>query len=386
MQTRYLVGSVVVAALLLYCVSRHNNNHYQRMTTPETTPSFGDTKKRLVVVAGGAGYIGSHTIVQLLSNGYRVLCIDNLVNSSPKSLERVQQIVGPSLGKELRFVKIDLTVSVDVDALFDKYASQISSVIHFAGLKAVGESIQMPVEYYRNNMESTFNLLRAMQKHGVKQIVFSSSATVYGEGNKPPLVETMGNLSPTNPYGRTKLFIEEVLRDVCIADNTFQAVLLRYFNPVGAHPSGLIGEDPQGIPNNLMPFILQVASGRREVLSIFGNDWPTPDGYAERDFLHVMDLADGHVAALKFAEPGAHIFNLGTGTPVSVKQLVEGVESACGKKIPQKVVGRRPGDLASVYANAKKAEKSLGWQAKRSVSEMCIDGWKWASQNPNGYN
>lgn len=335
---------------------------------------------KTVLVTGGAGYIGSHTVLVLQQAGYHVVVIDNLNNASAESLRRVTAITG----KEATFVEADVRDAAALNSIFSRF--NIDSVIHFAGLKAVGESVQKPLDYYENNLDSTFVLLRSMKKHGVNKIVFSSSATVYGVPDRVPITEDFP-LSATNPYGRTKLFLEYVLRDAAAADAELRVSLLRYFNPAGAHPSGTIGEDPSGIPNNLMPFITQVAVGRREKLSVFGGDYPTHDGTGVRDYIHVMDLAEGHLAALRFLdkEEGVSTFNLGTGKGYSVLDMVKAFEKSSGKQIPFQIVDRRPGDVAACYADPAKAAKELGWTAKRSLEEMCADSWRWQEKNPNGF-
>ena len=333
-----------------------------------------------ILVTGGAGYIGSHTVLELLDAGYDVLIADNFVNSKPAVLKRLAALAS----KPFDFEEVDLTDAAAMDALFDRYA--IDSVIHFAALKAVGESVQKPLEYFRNNLDSTLNLLFSMKKHGVKQIVFSSSATVYGDPVSVPIREDFA-LSVTNPYGRTKLMIEDMLRDVAVAETQFHICLLRYFNPVGAHASGQIGEDPSGIPNNLMPYIAQVAVGKRAALRIFGGDYPTPDGTGVRDYIHVVDLAKGHVAALKKLQEGAGVYtyNLGTGVGYSVLDVLHAFEKACGKTLPYEIVARRPGDVAACYADPEKAARELGWQAEYGIERMCTDAWRWQSQNPDGF-
>jgi UDP-glucose 4-epimerase len=334
-----------------------------------------------ILVTGGAGYIGSHTVLELLSIGHQVIVVDNLSNSSQESLHRVASITG----KSPVFYEIDLLDKEKLDAIFQNH--DIDSVIHFAGYKAVGESVQKPMMYYQNNIDSTLILCETMKKHGVTNIVFSSSATVYGDPETVPITEE-SPLSATNPYGRTKLFIEYILRDLYVSDNTWNIALLRYFNPVGAHKSGLIGEDPNDIPNNLMPFVSQVAVGKLEQLSVFGNDYPTPDGTGVRDYIHVVDLAIGHLKAIEKLEenPGLVIYNLGTGKGTSVLDMVQAFEKASGKKVPYKIAPRRPGDIATCYADPSKAEKELKWKAERGIEEMCNDAWKWQSENPNGYN
>lgn len=333
-----------------------------------------------ILVTGGAGYIGSHTCVELLNAGYEVIVVDNFSNSRKDSLNRVMEISG----KDLRFYEVDLLKRNDLDVVFKE--NQIDVVIHFAGLKAVGESVKMPLHYYHNNITGTLILCEIMKKYNVKNLVFSSSATVYGMPDRVPISEDFP-LSAMNPYGRTKLMIEEILRDLYISDNSWSIALLRYFNPIGAHESGRIGEDPNGIPNNLMPYITQVAVGKLKELKVFGNDYPTVDGTGVRDYIHVVDLAQGHLKALEkiISSNGVKAYNLGTGTGYSVLELVAAFEKASGKKIPYKIVDRRPGDIATCYANATKATKELDWKAKREVEEMCRDAWKWQSMNPNGY-
>ena len=338
-------------------------------------------KKMKILVTGGAGYIGSHTCVELLNKGMEVVVIDNLVNSREKSLERVRQITG----KELTFYRKDVRDRVALDEIFEKH--DINCVIHFAGLKAVGESVQMPLEYYDNNLFSTVTLCEAMRDHGVKNIVFSSSATVYSADNEVPLKETSRTGMCTNPYGWTKYMNEQILRDTAKAVDDWSVVLLRYFNPIGAHESGLIGEDPQGIPNNLMPYIAQVAVGRRDHLNIFGNDYPTHDGTGVRDYIHVVDLARGHVAAIEYMQEhrGESVFNLGTGTGYSVLDMVKAFERVTGRKIPYEIAPRRPGDLANVYASPDRSAELLGWKAQYGLDEMCRDIWNWQSKNPLGF-
>ena len=338
-----------------------------------------------VLVTGGAGYIGSHTLVCLLNLGYEVVVYDNLVNSSVKVLRRVEEITG----KHLEFVKGDITDNRALDDLFAKYS--IDAVIHFAALKAVGESSQLPLQYYETNVYGSLCLLKAMEKAGVNHFVYSSSATVYGEMNPSPYVETMELGSPSSPYGASKVMVERVLADTARVNPKFRAISLRYFNPVGAHPSGLIGEDPSGVPNNLLPFITQVAVGLRDSLSVFGGDYPTADGTCIRDYLHVMDLAEGHVAAIDWlAEKsnfnGVEAFNLGAGTGVSVLEIIASFEAATHQKINFEIVERRAGDLPAFWANADKADKVLNWQAKRTLVEMMEDAWRWQSKNPNGYS
>lgn len=333
-----------------------------------------------ILVAGGAGYIGSHTCLVLLEAGYEVVVADNLCNSKQESLRRVQELTG----KPIIFYQADVTEEAALEKIFTE--QQIDGVIHFAGLKAVGESVEQPIRYYYNNVVSTLNLCKVMQRHGVKKFVFSSSATVYGE-NEIPFVETMNLLPTTNPYGETKVMSERILKDLAAVQPDWSVALLRYFNPIGAHESGRIGEDPQGIPNNLMPYIAQVASGKRDRLRVWGNDYPTVDGTGVRDYIHVMDLAEGHVKALEKLEEekGVLIYNLGTGHGISVLQLLHAFEEANGLTIPYDICPRRAGDIAEFYADASKAEQELGWKAHRGVSNMCRDSWNWQKQNPQGY-
>jgi len=333
-----------------------------------------------VLVTGGAGYIGSHTCLELLKDGYDVVVVDNLANSKEESLNRVRELAG----RDLMFHKVDLLDRNALDGVFA--GSSIHAVVHFAGFKAVGESVTIPLSYYHNNITGTLILCQVMQKHHVKNLVFSSSATVYGDPHKVPITEDFP-LFATNPYGRTKLMIEEILRDIHRADETWNVALLRYFNPVGAHPSGRIGEDPNGIPNNLLPYITQVAVGKLSVLSVFGNDYPTPDGTGIRDYIHVVDLALGHLKALEklASNPGVVTYNLGTGQGYSVLEMVKAFEKASGKDVPYQIVGRRPGDIASCYADPTKAREELGWSTQRGIHEMCADAWKWQSGNPDGY-
>ena len=335
-----------------------------------------------ILVTGGAGYIGSHTCIELLNAGYEVVVLDNLYNSSEKSMERVKQITG----KDLTFYEADILDKEALEKIFDK--EQIDGVIHFAGLKAVGESVAKPLEYYHNNMTGTFNLCDVMRKHGCKNIIFSSSATVYGDPAFIPITEECPKGKITNPYGQTKGMLEQVLTDLWVADHEWNVVLLRYFNPIGAHESGLIGEDPKGIPNNLVPYIAQVAVGKLECLGVFGNDYDTPDGTGVRDYIHVVDLAKGHVKAMKKLEPGSgvSIYNLGTGNGYSVLQVVKAFEKACGKEIKYAIKPRRAGDIATCYCDASKAKRELGWEAEKGIEEMCADSWRWQSMNPNGYN
>jgi len=334
-----------------------------------------------ILVTGGAGYIGSHTCVELLNKGMDVVVVDNLVNASAKSLERVQQIAG----RDLSFYQIDVRDRNEMDRIFTKH--DIDCVIHFAGLKAVGESVSMPLEYYDNNLNSTIVLCQTMKDHGVKDIVFSSSATVYSSDNEVPLAEDSRTGMCTNPYGWTKYMNEQILRDTAKAVDDWSVSLLRYFNPIGAHSSGLIGEDPRGIPNNLMPYISQVAVGRREKLSVYGNDYDTHDGTGVRDYIHVVDLARGHVAAIEYMAKnrGESVFNLGTGTGYSVLDMVKAFEKASGVPIPYQIVDRRPGDIGTVYASPDKSAKLLGWKAQYTLEDMCRDAWAWQSKNPMGY-
>ena len=334
-----------------------------------------------VLVTGGAGYIGSHTCVELLAKGMDVVVVDNLVNSSPKAIERVEQISG----KHVDFYADDVRDRAKMDEIFSKH--KIDCVIHFAGLKAVGESVSMPLEYYDNNLNSTIVLCQTMREHGVKDIVFSSSATVYSSDNEMPLAENSRTGMCTNPYGWTKYMNEQILRDTANAVDDWSVSLLRYFNPIGAHSSGLIGEDPRGIPNNLMPYISQVAIGRREKLSVFGSDYNTHDGTGVRDYIHVVDLARGHVAAIEYMvkNRGESVFNLGTGTGYSVLDMVKAFEKASGVSVPYQIVDRRPGDVGTVYASPDKSAQLLGWKAQYSLEDMCRDTWNWQSKNPMGY-
>lgn len=335
-----------------------------------------------ILCTGGAGYIGSHTCVELLKEGYDVVVLDNLSNSSEVALDRVEQITG----KSVNFYEADI---LDVDALEKVFsAEKIDAVIHFAGLKAVGESVEKPLEYYQNNIAGTLNLCDVMRRHGVKNIIFSSSATVYGDPAFIPITEECPKGSPTNPYGWTKSMIEQILIDLQKSDPEWNVVILRYFNPIGAHESGLIGEDPKGIPNNLVPYIAQVAICKREALGVFGNDYDTPDGTGVRDYIHVVDLARGHVKALKKIEPGSgvSIYNLGTGNGYSVFDVLHAYEKACGRTLPYEVKPRRAGDIATCYCNAEKAATELGWKAEKNIDDMCADSWNWQSRNPDGYN
>ena len=335
-----------------------------------------------ILVTGGAGFIGSHTCVELLNAGYEVVVVDNLYNASEKALERVEQITG----KKVTFYEADILDRDALNAIFDK--EQVESVIHFAGYKAVGESVRKPIEYYYNNITGTLILCDVMRKHNVKNIVFSSSATVYGDPAFIPITEECPKGKITNPYGQTKGMLEQVLTDIFVSDPEWRVVLLRYFNPIGAHKSGLIGEDPKGIPNNLVPYVAQVAIGKLKCLGVFGNDYDTHDGTGVRDYIHVVDLAKGHVAAIQKVEktePGVLIYNLGTGKGYSVLDVVHAFEKACGKEIPYEIKPRRAGDIATCYADPTKAKNELGWVAEYGIEEMCEDSWRWQTMNPNGY-
>ena len=337
-----------------------------------------------VLVTGGAGYIGTHTLVELADAGYEFLVLDNLSNAKFEAIKRVEQIIG----KEIEFVKGDIRDKKILREIFQ--SNDISSVIHFAGLKAVGESVEKPLEYYENNVFGTVNLLEVMKEYGCKQIVFSSSATVYGEPDKMPVTEDMPTgQGITNPYGRSKYFIEEILKDLFISDNSWKIAILRYFNPVGAHESGLIGEDPQGIPNNLMPFIAQVAVGKLPELKVFGGDYPTKDGTGVRDYIHVVDLAQAHVKALEYLKNNESdeplVLNLGTGQGYSVLEMIEAFEKISGVKLPYRIVDRRPGDVAQIYADPSKAKRILHWEAKLGINEMCQSVWNWQKKNPKGF-
>lgn len=334
-----------------------------------------------ILVTGGAGYIGSHTCIELLAQGYEVVIVDNLYNSCEEAVRRIEELSG----KKVSFYKADLLDKEAVEEIFEK--ESIESVIHFAGLKAVGESVQKPLEYFHNNLTGTLILCDVMRHHGVKSIVFSSSATVYGNPASVPIYEDFP-LSVTNPYGRTKLMIEEILQDVVVSDPEWKVILLRYFNPVGAHKSGRIGENPRGIPNNLTPYITQVAVGKLDHVNVFGNDYDTPDGTGVRDYIHVVDLALGHVKAIEkinAMDGGVKIYNLGTGIGYSVLEVIEAFRKATGKEIPYVIGPRRAGDIATCYAATDKAEKELGWKAQRGLDEMCEDAWRWQSMNPDGY-
>lgn len=333
-----------------------------------------------ILVTGGAGFIASHTNVELLNAGYEVVVVDNLINSSRKSIDRVEELTG----KKITFYEEDLLNEKALDDIFDK--EKIDSVIHFAALKAVGESCENPLRYFDNNLTGTLNLLKVMEKHNVKSLVFSSSATVYGKPKTVPIKEDFP-LSVSNPYGRTKLITEDMLRDIYKSDNEWNIAILRYFNPIGAHESGRIGENPNGIPNNLLPYIAKVAAGQLECVNVFGDDYDTPDGTGVRDYIHISDLAEGHIKALqKLSEhPGLVTYNLGTGVGYSVLEIIKSFEKACGKKIPYKIAPRRAGDIDMCYADPLKAKEELGWEAARGIDKMCEDAWRWQVQNPNGY-
>ena len=345
-----------------------------------------DPKDTCVLVTGGAGFIGSHTVVQLLEGGYQVVIVDDLSNSSAVAVDRVKTIVGDEAAKNLTFYEANVLDRDAMNKIFDTH--QIDRVIHFAGFKAVGESVSKPVEYYHNNIENTLVLIDVMRNHGCKSIIFSSSSTVYGDPDNPPVTEEDPKKPATNPYGWTKWMIEQILMDVHTADPEWDVVLLRYFNPIGAHPSGLIGEDPNGIPNNLMPYIAKVAVGKLEKVHVFGNDYPTPDGTGVRDYIHVVDLARGHVCAIRKLETGCGLFicNLGTGKGYSVLDVIHAFSKACGKEIPYVIDPRRPGDIAECYADPTKAKNELGWVAEYGIEEMCADSWNWQKNNPDGYH
>ncbi|MGW8195004.1 MAG: UDP-glucose 4-epimerase GalE [Desulforhopalus sp.] len=335
-----------------------------------------------ILVTGGAGYIGSHTCLELLNSGYQVTVVDNLSNASSKSIDRVAELTG----RNMAFFEVDLLDRDGLTAVFSSCKTAIDAVIHFAGKKAVGESVTKPLLYYHNNVSGTLVLCEVMAAHGVKNIIFSSSATVYGDPESVPITEDFP-LSCTNPYGRTKLMVEEILCDIQAAEKSWSVCLLRYFNPVGAHESGLIGEDPRGIPNNLVPYIAQVAAGRLEVLSVFGNDYPTPDGTGVRDYIHVVDLAAGHVKALDrvFQQPGVAVYNLGTGRGYSVLEMIGAFSEVAGMAIPYKIVGRRDGDIGTCYADPGKALRELGWKTRFDLRRMCQDTWRWQRNNPLGF-
>ena len=335
-----------------------------------------------ILVTGGTGYIGSHTSIELLKSGYEIIIVDNFCNSKPEVLNRIEELSG----KKPKFYEVDLLDKVGLRKVFEE--NSIDAVIHFAGLKAVGESVEKPIEYYHNNITGTLILCDVMREFGVKKIVFSSSATVYGMNNKVPFSEEMPTASATNPYGSTKLFIEQILTDIFVSDNEWSIALLRYFNPIGAHESGRIGEDPNGIPNNLMPYITQVAVGKMEFLRVFGDDYDTHDGTGVRDYIHVVDLANGHLKAVEkvLADTGVNAYNLGTGIGYSVLDVVKAFEKASGQKVPYKIVERRAGDIGSCYADATKAFKELGWKAEKNLEDMCADSWRWQKNNPKGYD
>ena len=337
--------------------------------------------RKAILVTGGAGFIGSHACVELINAGYDVVVVDNLVNSHEESLDRVKKITG----KRPLFYNVDVCDEKALDGVFA--SNEIGSVIHFAGLKAVGESVEKPLEYFRNNLDASMTLCKVMKNHGVKNLVFSSSATVYSGDNEMPLTEQSRTGNCTNPYGWTKYMGEQIFKALCVADPELSVILLRYFNPVGAHESGLIGEDPQGIPNNLMPYVSQVAIGRRDHLTVFGDDYDTPDGTGVRDYIHVVDLAQAHVLAVRYAEThkGCEVFNIGTGKGSSVLEIVHAFEKACGHAIPYVIGPRRAGDLATVYADTTKAREVLGFTAKYDLESMCADAWRWQSLNPNGF-
>ncbi len=339
------------------------------------------TSKQTILLTGGAGYIGSHTCVEMLNAGYDIVVVDNLCNSSEESLIRIKKLTG----KTIRFYQIDILDSQELHSVFNQH--HIHAVIHFAGLKAVGESVDKPITYYRNNMCGTVSLCQVMKEHEVFNIVFSSSATVYGDPVSLPIKEDFP-LSATNPYGRSKLVIEEILRDLWASDSRWNVTLLRYFNPVGAHQSGMLGEDPADIPNNLMPYVAQVASGKLEKVSVFGNDYPTADGTGIRDYIHVVDLARGHLKAMKKMEgsSGVSVFNLGTGRGYSVLEMIYAFGKAAGVEIPYQIVDRRPGDIAACYADPSLAESELSWKAELGLEQMCEDTWRWQKNNPHGYS
>ena len=343
-----------------------------------------DPKDTYVLVTGGAGFIGSHTVVELLQSGYHVVIVD-LSNSSERVIDRIGQIVGEEAASRLAFRKLDVNDKVALEKVFEEFP--IDRVIHFAGYKAVGESVQKPIEYYSNNLGNTLTLVDVMRNHNCKSIVFSSSATVYGDPDSLPLTEESPKKPATNPYGWTKWMIEQILSDLTVADDEWNVVLLRYFNPIGAHPSGLIGEDPKGIPNNLVPYVAQVAVGKRDAVHVYGDDYDTPDGTGVRDYIHVMDLASGHVAALAWmnGRTGVEIFNLGTGKGSSVLDIIKAFSAACGRDLPYVIEPRRAGDVTANYADCSKAKRELGWEARYDINDMCRDSWNWQSHNPNGY-
>ena len=367
---------------MLYCeCERERRSREQHSGTIENHTVEGGNDMA-ILVTGGAGFIGSHTCVELLNAGYEVVVVDNLYNASEKSLERVKQITG----KDLKFYKVDIRDREGLNEVFDK--EEVECVIHFAGLKAVGESVAKPLEYYENNIGGTITLCDVMRNHGVKDIIFSSSATVYGDPAFIPITEECPKGTCTNPYGWTKWMLEQILTDLHTADPEWNVVLLRYFNPIGAHKSGMIGEDPKGIPNNLIPYITQVAIGKLECLGVFGDDYDTPDGTGVRDYIHVVDLAIGHVRAVEKLKDkaGVSVYNLGTGNGYSVLDMVKAFSKACGKEIPYQIKPRRPGDIATCYCDATKAKNELHWVAERGLEEMCEDSWRWQSKNPNVYD
>ena len=344
-----------------------------------------DPKDTCVLVTGGAGFIGSHTVIELLQAGYEVVVVDDLSNASVIALDRVRQIVGDEAAARLTFYEDNILDRDAMNRIFTAHA--VDRVIHFAGFKAVGESVKKPVEYYHNNIEGTLTLVDMMRQHGCKSIIFSSSSTVYGDPDKLPLTEESPKKTCTNPYGWTKWMIEQILTDIHTADPEWDVVLLRYFNPIGAHPSGLIGEDPKGIPNNLVPYVAQVAVGKLPAVQVFGDDYPTPDGTGVRDYIHVVDLAKGHVSALAWmnGKTGVEVFNLGTGTGSSVLDVIKAFSKACGKELPYVVKPRRGGDIAANWCDASKAEREMGWKAQYDLDDMCRDSWNWQSHNPNGF-
>ena len=344
-----------------------------------------DPQDTCVLVTGGAGFIGSHTVVELLQGGYRVVVVDDLSNSSEVALERVKQIVGEDAAENLTFYQANVLDREAMERIFTEH--RIDRVIHFAGFKAVGESVKKPIEYYHNNIENTLVLVDVMRNHGCKSIIFSSSSTVYGDPDSLPLTEESPKKACTNPYGWTKWMIEQILTDLHTADPEWDVVILRYFNPIGAHESGLIGEDPKGIPNNLVPYVAQVAVGKLAAVQVFGDDYPTPDGTGVRDYIHVVDLARGHVAALNWmnGREGVEIFNLGTGKGTSVLEVIRAFSKACGKDLPYVIKPRRGGDIAENYGDASKAEREMGWKAQYNIDDMCRDSWNWQSHNPDGF-
>ena len=348
-------------------------------------PTKLDPKDTCVLVTGGAGFIGSHTVVELLQDGYPVVIVDDLSNASPKVVDRIKAIVGEDAAARLSFYEADVNDRAALERIFDEH--RIERVIHFAGFKAVGESVGKPIEYYTNNLGNTLTLVDVMREHGCKSIIFSSSATVYGDPDSLPLTEESPKKPATNPYGWTKWMIEQILTDLHTADSAWNVVLLRYFNPIGAHPSGLMGEDPKGIPNNLLPYIAQTAIGKRDVVHVFGDDYPTPDGTGVRDYIHVCDLASGHAAALKWmnGREGVEVFNLGTGRGTSVLEIIKAFSKACGREIPYQIDPRRPGDVAENYADCSKAAREMGWTAQYDIDDMCRDSWNWQRKNPDGF-